>query len=45
MVAVDEQRKPIKVPAVIPESEEEKHLFETAPARREKRMKRRKLGN
>lgn len=45
MVAVDEHGKPIKVPEVIPESEEEKRLFETAPARREKRMKRRKLGN
>ncbi len=40
MVAVDEYGKPVPVPKVIPETEEEKRLFETAPARREHRKKR-----
>ncbi len=40
MVAVDEKGKPIAVPKVVPETEEEKRLFETAPARKENRKKR-----
>lgn len=40
-VALDEQKKPITVPAVIPESEEEMKLFETAPKRAEMRRIRR----
>ncbi|MBD2871123.1 acyl-CoA thioesterase [Paenibacillus arenilitoris] len=40
-VALDENRKPIPVPDVIPESEEELKLFETAPGRAEMRKRRR----
>ncbi|HLR67974.1 acyl-CoA thioesterase [Virgibacillus alimentarius] len=40
LVAVNEQGKPISVPKVFPETEEEKHLYETAPKRRENRKKR-----
>ena len=40
MVAVDQNRKPISVPKVIPHSKEEKRLFETAPARKEHRKNR-----
>nr|WP_310172137.1 acyl-CoA thioesterase [Neobacillus niacini] len=37
MVAVNQEGKPIPVPGVYPESEEEKQLFETALARKENR--------
>ncbi|WP_289889957.1 acyl-CoA thioesterase [Virgibacillus pantothenticus] len=37
MVAVNEEGKPIPVPQVYPETEEEKILFESAPFRRENR--------
>lgn len=40
-VALDEQNKPIHVPQIIPESEEEKKLFETAIQRAEMRKRRR----
>ena len=40
MVAVDRNGKPIPVPKVIPYTEEEKRLFETAPARKEHRKNR-----
>jgi acyl-CoA hydrolase len=40
-VALDEQKKPVTVPAVIPESEEELKLHETAPHRAEMRRIRR----
>ncbi|SFJ84008.1 acyl-CoA thioesterase [Thermoflavimicrobium dichotomicum] len=36
-VAIDENGKPSSVPQIIPETEEEKWLFETAVARRERR--------
>lgn len=36
-VALDDNKRPIKVPKVIPESEEEKKLFETAQMRYEAR--------
>jgi acyl-CoA hydrolase len=39
-VALDEEGKPTEVPAVIPETEEEKKLFESAPARYEARKQR-----
>ncbi|MBB6447341.1 acyl-CoA thioesterase [Bacillus benzoevorans] len=41
-VALDENGKPTPVPKIIPESEEEKHLYETAKERLEIRKKRRK---
>ncbi|MDX8045263.1 acyl-CoA thioesterase [Gracilibacillus sp. S3-1-1] len=41
-VAVDEQGKPIPVPNVVPETEEEKYLHETAKERVEARKRRRK---
>ena len=37
MVAVNEEGKPVPVPAIYPETDEEKRLFETGPARREHR--------
>ena len=37
MVAMDENNKPTLVPGIYPETETEKSLFETAPARREHR--------
>ncbi|MBO0602576.1 acyl-CoA thioesterase [Sporosarcina sp. E16_3] len=37
MVAMDENNKPTPVPGIYPETEVEKSLFETAPARREHR--------
>ncbi|WP_343782775.1 acyl-CoA thioesterase [Alkalibacillus silvisoli] len=40
MVAVDQYGKPIPVPRVVPESEEEKRLYDTAPARKEHRKNR-----
>ncbi len=40
MVALDENNKPTPVPGVFPETEEEKSLFETGPARREHRKQR-----
>lgn len=40
MVAVDETGKPKVVPGIVPETDEEKRLFETAPARKENRKKR-----
>jgi acyl-CoA hydrolase len=41
-VALDERGKPSKVPAIIPETPEEKKLFETGKARAEKRKEHRK---
>lgn len=43
LVAVDDSGKPIEVPEVVPESEYERQLFESAPVRYEERKKRRKL--
>ncbi|MFD1739662.1 acyl-CoA thioesterase [Bacillus salitolerans] len=40
MVAVDQNGKPTSVPKVIPHTEEEKRLFETAAARKENRKNR-----
>lgn len=40
-VALDENRKPVPVPLVVPETEEELKLFETAPHRAEMRRIRR----
>jgi acyl-CoA hydrolase len=40
-VALDENRKPVPVPLVVPESEEELKLFETAPHRADMRKIRR----
>lgn len=42
-VAMDEHNKPIPVPGVFPETEMEKRLFETGPARREHRKLRRDI--
>jgi acyl-CoA hydrolase len=42
-VAVDEEGRPVPVPEVIPETEEERKLFESAPERYEARKKRRQL--
>ena len=42
MVAIDENGKPTPVPAVIPETEEEKSLYNTAKERADIRKKRRK---
>ncbi|MFC4077443.1 acyl-CoA thioesterase [Salinithrix halophila] len=42
MVALDEERKPSPIPQVIPETEEEKYLHETALERREERTERKK---
>jgi acyl-CoA hydrolase len=36
-VALGDDGKPVQVPSVIPESAEEKKLFDTAPARAERR--------
>ncbi|WP_153722503.1 acyl-CoA thioesterase [Sporosarcina cascadiensis] len=41
MVAVDDTNRPVPVPKIYPESEAEKRLFDTAPARRELRQQRR----
>nr|WP_295972164.1 acyl-CoA thioesterase [uncultured Bacillus sp.] len=41
-VALDENGRPTQVPKIIPQSEEEKHLYETAKERLEIRKKRRK---
>lgn len=41
-VALDEDGKPTKVPGIIPETEEEKKLFETGKDRAEKRKEHRK---
>ncbi|MDY0395193.1 acyl-CoA thioesterase [Virgibacillus halophilus] len=40
MVAVDQEGKPIPVPGVYPESEEERQLYETGPFRKEHRQNR-----
>lgn len=40
-VALNDQKRPVKVPAVIPETEEERKLHETAPHRAELRKQRR----
>ncbi|WP_307068236.1 acyl-CoA thioesterase [Alkalibacillus filiformis] len=40
MVAVDQNGKPTKVPGVIPETEEEQRLYDTALARKEHRKNR-----
>ncbi len=41
-VAVDEKGKPQQVPGIVPETEQEKRLFEEAPSRAEKRGARRR---
>jgi len=41
-VALDDNGKPTKVPSIIPETEEEKKLFETGKERAEKRKIHRK---
>lgn len=43
MVAVDDKGKPTPVPAIYPETDEEKRLFETGPVRREYRKQKRAL--
>ncbi|MFD1019889.1 acyl-CoA thioesterase [Thalassobacillus hwangdonensis] len=40
MVAVDELGKPKPVPSIIPETDEEKRLYDTAPSRKMHRQKR-----
>ncbi|WP_035512661.1 acyl-CoA thioesterase [Halalkalibacillus halophilus] len=40
MVAVDENRRPKEVPKIIPETDEEKRLFETADSRKQHRKNR-----
>lgn len=45
MVAVDEKGKPKAIPAIIPETDAEKRLFETGPARREHRKQKRALAH
>ncbi|WP_027417814.1 acyl-CoA thioesterase [Aneurinibacillus terranovensis] len=44
-VALDEKGNPTEVPGIIPETEEEKLLFETAPQRKKMRDERRKHNN
>jgi acyl-CoA hydrolase len=41
-VALDENGKPTKVPRIVPETKEEKALFETGPDRAAKRKEHRK---
>lgn len=43
MVAMDENNKPTPVPGVYPETEAEKRLFDTGPARRDHRKLRREI--
>ena len=43
MVAIDDEGKPREVPGVFPETEMEKRLFETGPARREHRKLKRAM--
>lgn len=43
MVAVNKEGKPIPVPKVSPQTDEEKQMFATAPARRENRKRRASL--
>uniref|UniRef100_UPI00403F60DA acyl-CoA thioesterase n=1 Tax=Sporosarcina sp. FSL W8-0480 TaxID=2954701 RepID=UPI00403F60DA len=43
MVAMDENNKPTPVPGIYPETEAEKRLFETGPARRQHRKLRREI--
>jgi acyl-CoA hydrolase len=43
MVAMDENNKPLAVPGIFPETEVEKSLYETGPARREHRKLRREM--
>ncbi|KOS61183.1 acyl-CoA thioesterase [Lysinibacillus agricola] len=43
MVSVDDDGKPKPVPAIYPETDAEKRLFETGPARREHRKQKRAL--
>ena len=43
MVAIDEEGKPKEVPAVEPETDFERHLFETGPIRQEHRKEKRAL--
>lgn len=40
-VALDEEKRPVQVPGVLPETEEEKFLFQTGPERAEMRRLRR----
>jgi len=42
-VALDQYGKPMKVPAVVPETEKEKERFEKAKIRRERRLKKRNI--
>lgn len=41
MVAVDDTNRPVPVPKIYPETESERRLFDSAPARRELRQQRR----
>lgn len=41
MVAVDDTNRPVPVPKIYPETERERRLFDSAPARRELRQQRR----
>lgn len=43
MVAVNGAGEPVPIPGVYPESEEEKRLYETAPARKENRLHRKTI--
>ncbi|MDW0116631.1 acyl-CoA thioesterase [Sporosarcina thermotolerans] len=43
MVAMDENNKPTAVPGIYPETEAEKRLFDTGPARRDHRRLRREI--
>lgn len=42
-VALDENKNPVPIPQVIPETEEEKKLFETAEQRAEDRKRHRQM--
>lgn len=43
MVAMDEKNKPVVVPGIFPETDAEKSLYETGPARREHRKLRHEM--
>lgn len=45
MVAVDHEGKPRTIPGIYPETDVEKRLFETGPARREHRKQKRSLSH
>ncbi|WP_041695106.1 acyl-CoA thioesterase [Alicyclobacillus acidocaldarius] len=44
-VAIDEEGRPVEVPPVLPETEEEKAHYESAPRRREQRLARRQAAS